>query len=226
MESGPIHLTAERVAQLLAAAQRQPQLENLVWEGEAEFAPPPSEPAPPVPSGTADSDDPASFDALRRRIRDRYIGVRFAGLARTGSDLGDPDRLIKAARLAFEEEHIEAALELLDLAIQQNAREPRLRLAKLEILFLLRSAGRYIDTARAFREAFANHAQWSDVMRLGRALSPDEPLFGGAQNDRVDHYGPWPDTPNWILAPWDLTAEVLAAEFHAAMASERPILLA
>jgi hypothetical protein len=63
-------------------------------------------------------------------------------------------------------------------------------------------------------------------MRLGRALAPEETLFGGAQNDRGDHYGPWPDTPNWILAPWDLTSEVLAAEFHRDMATERPILLA
>jgi hypothetical protein len=136
------------------------------------------------------------------------------------------DRLIKAARLAFEEEHVEAALELLDLGIEQNAREPRPWLAKLEILSLIRSAPRYVGAARAFRQAFPEHPQWADVMRLGRALAPDEPLFGGAQNDRADHYGPWPDTPNWILAPWDLTSEVVAAEFHATMATGRPILLA
>ena len=29
-----------------------------------------------------------------------------------------------------------------------------------------------------------------------------------------DHYGPWPDLPNWIQANWDLTAEVVAVDFH------------
>jgi len=221
-------LSAERVAQLLAAAQRQPPLEILVWEGEGDFALPAAAApvaAPPEAQGAGDH-DPAGFDPMRRKIRDRYIGARFAGLARSGADLHDTDRLIKAARLAFEEEHVEAAVELLDLGIEQDAREPRLWLAKLEILSLVRSAARFTTAARAFREAFASHAQWPDVMRLGRALAPEETLFGGAQNDRTDHYGPWPDTPNWILAPWDLTAEVVAAEFHATMATERPILLA
>ena len=219
-------LSAERVAQLLAAAQRQPPLEILVWEGEGDFALPAAAAPVPAPREARGADDPAGFDPMRRKIRDRYIGARFAGLARSGADLQDTDRLIKAARLAFEEENVEAALELLDLGIEQNAREPRLWLAKLEILSLVRSAARFTAAARAFREAFASHPQWPDVMRLGRALAPEEALFGGAQNDRTDHYGPWPDTPNWILAPWDLTAEVIAAEFHATMAAERPILLA
>jgi hypothetical protein len=223
MVSDPNYLTAERVAQLLVAAQRQPQLDTLEWQGDdlAPVGPPP----PPTPATEA-SDDPATYDPLRRKIRDRYIGVRFAGLARSGADLQDARRLIKAARLAFEEEHVEGALELLDLGLQQNAREPMLLLAKLEILFLVRATSRYIDGARAFRQAFPDRPQWSDVMRLGRVLAPEEPLFGGAQNERENPYGPWPDTPNWILAPWDLTSEVLAADFHRAMAEERPILLA
>jgi hypothetical protein len=214
MESGPIYLTAERVAQLLAAAQRRPELATLEWEGEAPA------PQPPEDAASGASGDPARFDPMRRRIRDRYIGVRFAGLARTGADLHDPRRLIKAARLAFEEEHVEGALELLDLAIEQSPAEPMLWLAKLEILFLVRARSRYVECARAFRETFPSKPQWPDVMRLGRALTPEEPLFGGAQNDAVERYGPWPDMPNWILAPWDLTSEVLAAEFHAAMAND------
>lgn len=226
MGSDPHYLTAERVAQLLAAAQRQPQLATLEWESDA-GALPQAVPAPVRPGdATEDSDDPATYDALRRRIRDRYIGVRFAGLARSSADLQDARRLIKAARLAFEEEHVESAIELLDLGLQQNARQPMLWLAKLEILFLVRAASRYIECARGFHAAFPDRPQWSDVMRLGRLLGPEEALFGGAQNERDNHYGPWPDMPNWILAPWDLTSEVLAADFHRAMAEERPVLLA
>jgi hypothetical protein len=55
-------------------------------------------------------------------------------------------------------------------------------------------------------------------MRLGRAVAPDEPLFtAGAGARPHEHYGPWPNLPNWIQASWDLTAEVLAADFHRAM---------
>jgi len=38
----------------------------------------------------------------------------------------------------------------------------------------------------------------------------------GPANGRRDHehYGPWPDLPNWIQANWDLTAEVIASDFH------------
>jgi hypothetical protein len=56
------------------------------------------------------------------------------------------------------------------------------------------------------------------VHRLGNALVPDDSLFNANGGPRAhDQYGPWPDLPNWIQAPWDLTAEVLAAEFHGAL---------
>jgi hypothetical protein len=46
-------------------------------------------------------------------------------------------------------------------------------------------------------------------------LCPKEQLFGCAMGPREhDHYGPWPDLPNWIQANWDLTAEVVASDFH------------
>ena len=56
---------------------------------------------------------------------------------------------------------------------------------------------------------------WKEVSRLGRALAPSESIFGPASGPREhEHYGPWPDLPNWIQANWDLTAEVVAADFH------------
>jgi len=70
-------------------------------------------------------------------------------------------------------------------------------------------------TAHAFRGAHPRHEAWAEVERLGRALAPGEPLFGAVSGPRDhEHYGPWPHTPNWIRAPWDLTADVAAADFH------------
>ncbi len=91
-------------------------------------------------------------------------------------------------------------------------------LARLEILFLERDAAGYAQAARDFIAGHSDGEAWHEVARLGRALVPNDTLFGDATGPRAhEHYGPWPHLPNWIGASWDLTAEVTAAEFHGAM---------
>ena len=152
------------------------------------------------------------------RIRDRYIEARFPGVAKASADLEDAEKVIKAARLYFDEYKFNRALELLELAIMQSPGEELFRLAQLEIAFLRRDAALYVVLARRFRVERPASGEWAEVARLGRALLPAESLFGSRQAARAhDHYGPWPHTPNWIQAPWDLTAESLGADFHRAM---------
>ena len=224
-------LDAAKVAKLLAAAQRRPELPEFSWTDDpATFdgssltirkpAPAPARAAQKV---ALVESNPDTYDEKRRRIRDRYIGIRFAGVIRSAEDLANAPRIIRAARAAFEEDHAETALELLELAIEQHYRDKTLWLADLEIAFLMRNAHRFVASARAFRVQFTDAAEWGEISRLGRALAPGEALFGAKQGARRhEHYGPWPDLPNWILAPWDLTQEVAAADFHRAMASEAP----
>jgi hypothetical protein len=160
----------------------------------------------------------AQRTAQRERIRDRYLAARFPGVARKGADLQRAEGMIHAARLYFEDRKHDRAIELLDLAVLQSPGEESLALARLEIAFLMRDAPLYVALAGAFRTGHASTAHWDEVCRLGRAIAPEEALFGSAQGPRAsDHYGPWPDMPNWIHAPWDLTAEVRATEFHQAM---------
>jgi hypothetical protein len=202
---------------LLAKARLAPSLALIEWDGDRRRA------AAPLANGIApadaiDEEDPCTYDARRRRIRDRYIGARFPGVARCGADLESVDRVIKAARLYFEEEQAHSALELLDLAIQETPHASPLRLARLEILFLTRASAGFIAAARSFRAAHPGNEAWDEIARLGRSIAPDEPLFGSASAPRDhEHYGPWPHLPNWIQAPWDLTAEVTAADFHRAI---------
>jgi hypothetical protein len=198
---------------LLASTRKAPvALEAIEWEGDDL----PAMPAMPVADAESIADnDPRGYDARCRRIRDRYIGARFPGVVRSATDLESPDRVVKAARLYFEDGQVDTALELLDVAIEQDSRAEALWLAQLEILFLGRNGTRYVETARAFRALLAQSEAWSEVARLGRALCPKEQLFGASMGPREhDHYGPWPDLPNWIQANWDLTAEVVAADFH------------
>jgi hypothetical protein len=224
-------LDAQKVAQLLAAAQRRPELPEFSWhddpatfDGSAlRVRKPAAAPAKAAKKAVLVESDPQTYDEKRRRIRDRYIGIRFAGIIRSAEDLANAPRIIRAARAAFEEDHAGTAAELLELAIEQNVKQKQLWLADLEIAFLVRNAQRFVALARAFRAQFHNAAEWNEVSRLGRALVPDEALFGARQGARKhEHYGPWPDLPNWILASWDLTHEVAAADFHRAMISGTP----
>ncbi|MGZ5088275.1 MAG: hypothetical protein ACXWGU_14320 [Usitatibacter sp.] len=211
---------------LLAAARKAPvDLSVIEWEGDAKAktAAPSAFGAStgtwPVfdPTTTVDN-DPRGNDARCRRIRDRYIGARFPGVARCAADLEVAERVIKSARLYFEDSQVDTALELLDVAIEQDSRAEALWLAQLEILFLARNAARFVECARAFRALHGSSEAWAEVSRLGRALAPKESLFDAAKGPRDhDHYGPWPDLPNWIQANWDLTAEVVASDFRRAM---------
>ena len=204
---------------LLAATRKAPvELAPIEWEGDQRGGARLGEGTGtwPVYDPTATvNHDPRGNDARLTRIRDRYISARFPGVARCAADLESSERMIKAARLYFEDGQSDTALELLDVAIEQDSRAEALWLAQLEIVFLGRDAARYVECARAFRALHPASAAWAEVSRLGRALAPAEALFGAASGPRDhDHYGPWPDLPNWIQANWDLTAEVVAADFH------------
>lgn len=196
------------VDRLLAAAQKSPDLSLLEWDGD--FA--------DACDDASIADDPRNYTAARRRIRDRYVSARFPGIARCAADLANPEVVIKAARLLFEEEQPELALEMLELATDEAPEEASLWLARLEILFLTRDREGYVAAARAFRLEHPVNEAWTEVERLGRAIAPGEALFGAMLGPRAhEHYGPWPHLPNWIRAPWDLTAEVVAADFHRAL---------
>lgn len=168
---------------------------------------------------------PLLDDTARQvRLRDRYLGARFPGVVRRVADFDDPIRVIRGARLLFEEGDVDRAAELLDLAIAGTPAEASLRLAALEMAFLQRDALRYASLAAALRESHPRHPEWPEVLRLGHALDPSERLFADAPpRFGHPHYGPWPDTPNWIQASWDLTADVLASEFHQAMVADAAI---
>jgi hypothetical protein len=203
------------MSRLLAAARKPPQLALIEWDGDG---------AATAASNDERADDPRSLDGARRRIRDRYIGARFPGVARSAAELACASRVVKAARLYFEEEDVASALELLQLAVEEAPHDSALWLARLEILFLTGDAAGFTALAREFGQAHPQHPEWGEVIRLGRALAPTEALFAAGRGAREhEHYGPWPDLPNWIQAPWDLTAEVLAADFHRAMDRERTV---
>lgn len=202
---------------ILAGIRAAPQLEMIEWKGDGG-----QEPAAALAEAATacdDSFDASKLDGRRRKIRDRYIAARFPGIAKCGADLADEEALIRSARLMFEDDRAADAVELLELALEEYPQRTAAWLARLEILYLTRDALGFAEAASAFRQRHGAQSEaWQEICRLGRALAPRDALFAGdvAVRDH-EHYGPWPHTPNWIRAPWDLTAEVAAADFHHAL---------
>jgi len=203
---------------ILAGVRDTPQLEMIEWSGDGCARAVQAQPTPACEPAD-EAFDAATLDARRRKIRERYIAARFAGIAKGGAELTNEDDVIRCARLLFEDERAQDAVELLELAIEERPGNTGAWLARLEILYLVRDAAGFVEAARAYRVGHADDAPaWNEICRLGRALAPHDALFEGelAVRDH-EHYGPWPHTPNWIRAPWDLTAEVAAVDFHHAM---------
>jgi len=187
----------------------RPDMPPLEWD---------ASPAKPLAAGTAVPGAQAGSSYLRRKIRERYLNVRFPGTPHAEADLRDTVGIVKRARLYFEDGDVDRAAELLQFAGDLEPGEEARALALLEILYLARRARAYGEAAREHRERFPESDQWSEIARLGARLLPGDPLFMGvaaAKSEPGDHYGAWPQTRNWIQAPFDLTGDVLAAEFHA-----------
>lgn len=150
------------------------------------------------------------------RIRERYYAVRFPGAPSLASGADVPG-LVKMARLYFEDGDGTRAVELLDCAAAALPRSESLRLAALQILFLMRKGEAFVQAARAFRARFPNSPRWAEIERLGWRFAPRERLFAGGRPEgkaNDEHFGAWPECPNWIEAPYDLTNEVLAVELR------------
>jgi tetratricopeptide (TPR) repeat protein len=152
-------------------------------------------------------------EAQRARIRDRYVAARFPGVARNARDLADTERVVRYARIYFEERKLDRALELLELALECDPANEALRLARLEIVFLAGEAALYVALANEFRIAHPESGQWGEVARLGREIAPDEAAFGAREPASRRRC-----VPNWTGASLDFTPDQRAEEFHRAMA--------
>jgi hypothetical protein len=156
-------------------------------------------------------------DHVRARIRERYFRSRFPDVPLPAPGSKDASAIVKAARLYFEDGDTARAVELLRQASDMLTRVEGILLAKLEIHYLDHNEAAFTETARIFAERFPGSSEWPAVARLGWRLAPSEALFANARPAKVardDQYGAWPEVPNWIEAPWDLTGEVLAVELR------------
>lgn len=115
----------------------------------------------------------------------------------------------------------------MELVIRERPEREEFWLAHIEILFLARDETRFVEIVRRFLEAHPESPTHAEVallwkrLRRASATGPAAEAEPGEAAVRGDHYGPWPSLPDWIGAPWDLSAETWAAEIHQRIVGER-----
>jgi hypothetical protein len=171
-----------------------------------------------VPSG-----DPAT-------LRRRYLEQRFPEIASGAIALSDPDSVVKAARLLYEDGALPRAVELLQYATEENPDEQKHWLALFEIFRLERLKGQFADLAQRYRDRHGHEGNWRKVQFFGREIDPGNPLYRdlsvGIETIKFEAGVPPPPVTfdpiaeNWLNAPMDFENELLMADLRRALMEE------
>ena len=168
--------------------------------------------------------DPA---ALRRR----YIEERFPEIANGTIVLKEPDSVVKAARLFYEDGAIARAIELLQYTVEETPASMKPWLALFEIFRLEGLSGEFAELAGRFRGHHGASDNWRKVQHIGRELDPANALYRDAPINNLETIGPAaakkqapvtfdPLAENWLNAPMDFTTDALAASLRAGLLAD------
>jgi len=168
-------------------------------------------------------------------LRRRYIEERFPEISGGTIVLDDPDSVVKAARLLYEDGAIPRAVELLQFAVEEQPTAMKPWLALFEIFRLEALVGEFGTLAARFREHHGASENWQKVQFIGRELDPQNPLYHDAPQAHLETIGPLqaaraaaavtfdPLSENWLNAPMDFTNAALAATLRSALLADAGI---
>jgi hypothetical protein len=168
-------------------------------------------------------------------LRRRYIEERFPEIAKGAIVLDDPDSVVKAARLFYEDGVAARATELLQYAIERNPRELKTWLALFEIYRLERMTSEFAELAQSFKAQHGKSDYWRKVQYFGREIDPANPLYQESPLSTFETIGPSqarqfasettfdPIAENWLGAPMDFENEVLANDLRKSLMAESGI---
>ncbi|MBX3715145.1 MAG: tail protein X [Burkholderiales bacterium] len=167
-------------------------------------------------------------------LRRRYIEERFPEIASGTIAPADPDSVVKAARLFYEDGALARAVELLQFAVEENPRTLKPWLALFEIFRLEGLSGAFGELAGRFRVHHGASDYWRKVQFIGRELEPGNALYIEAAVDHLETIGPAaarnvapvtfdPLAENWLNAPMDFTTDALAASLRAGLLGDAGI---
>ncbi|QJR14494.1 type IV pilus assembly protein FimV [Usitatibacter palustris] len=159
-----------------------------------------------------------------RALRRRYIEERFPEIVNGTILLDDPDSVVKAARLFYEQGVIPRAIELLQFVTEESPAQAKPWLALFEIYRLERQTEEFANLAVRFKEPHGKSENWRKVQFFGREIDPANALYrdvtAGIETIKFEAGKPPapssydPIAENWLAAPMDFENEVLANELR------------
>jgi hypothetical protein len=171
-------------------------------------------------SAPQNAGDQISEDRLRRL---RYMHERYPELAARTVSIDEPESVINAARLYYEDNQLGKACELLIYAVEERPQEIRFWLAQFELFRLEKMSPQFGDLAHKFELLFGETNAWPKVRQIGFDLDPANPLYapGVTASGEFD-----PASENWLNAPVGSDAltqnisEALIADLRASLFAE------
>jgi pilus assembly protein FimV len=164
-------------------------------------------------------------------LRRRYIEERFPEIASGTIAPTDPDSVVKAARLFYEDGALARAVELLQFSVEENPRNLKPWLALFEIFRLEGLAGEFGELAGRFQRFHGTSEYWGKVQFIGREIDSGNALYREVPAEQLETIGPVasrkaapatfdPLAENWLNAPMDFTKDGLAAGMRAGLLAD------
>lgn len=167
--------------------------------------------------------DQISEDRLRRL---RYMHERYPELAARTVSIDEPESVIHAARLYYEDNQLGKACELLIYAVEERPQEIRFWLAQFELFRREKMAPQFTDLAEKFELLFSADKSWQKVQQAGFGIDPANPLFAGGASGAEQFNAA---AENWLDAPVEGDAatqnisEALLADLRASLFAEHRV---
>lgn len=212
-----------------------PRLHSDLDDAEAMMGAGEAPPAEPGEHRVVASSDESLATSVRgadpAALRRRYIEERFPEIASGTIQPADPDSVVKAARLFYEDGALARAVELLHFSVEEDPASLKPWLALFEIFRLEGLTGEFGELAQRFREHHGSSEYWRKVQFIGREIDPANALYREAPLDHLETIGPAaarrampvtfdPLAENWLNAPMDFTTDALAASLRAGLLAD------
>jgi hypothetical protein len=174
-------------------------------------------------ASAANNADQTSEDRLRRL---RYMHERYPELAARTVSIDEPESVIHAARLYYEDNQLGKACELLIYAVEERPQEIRFWLAQFELFRREKMVPQFTDLAQKFELLFSADKSWQKVQQAGFGIDPANPLFADGATG-ADQFNA--ATENWLDAPLGGDAatqnisEALVADLRASLFAEHRV---
>ncbi len=148
-------------------------------------------------------------EVTARRMRERYIAARFLQFPQPAHALRNTSSIMAWARQLMDDDQPRQAAELLQLALEENHAQQPLWLFLIELAYLGKDPGLFVELNDSFKERFPRSEAIPVMDAMGKKLLPADPRFSHAVTDFV--------LPDWSTPESELRDELRQKKLHLAL---------